>query len=78
MIEELPIAVECKLVSYNSETCRLVGEIVNVSVDERVLDEEGKVDVEKAAPITFDSFNNAYIKLGEKVGNAFHDGASLK
>lgn len=56
----------------------MVGEIVNVSVDEKVLDENGKVDVAKAAPITFDPFNNTYVKLGEKVGNAFSDGKALK
>ena len=78
IIRELPICLECKLKSYDAETCRLVGEIVNVSVDESVLDENGNVDVAKAAPITFDPFNNAYIKLGEKVGNAFKDGAALK
>lgn len=78
LIEELAIAVECRLKSYDAETCRLVGEIVNVSVDERVLDEEGKVDVSKAAPITFDPFNNEYYRLGEKVGNAFCDGKVLK
>ena len=49
-----------------------------MSVDERVLDEEGKVDVSKAAPITFDPFNNEYYRLGEKVGNAFCDGKALK
>lgn len=78
LIEELPIAIECRLKSYDENTCRMVGEIVNVSVDEKVLDENGKVDVAKAAPITFDPFNNAYIKLGEKVGNAFSDGLALK
>ena len=43
IIKELPICVECKLKSYDKETCRLVGEIVNVSVDESVLDENGNV-----------------------------------
>lgn len=78
LIEELAVAVECRLKSYDPETGRLVGEIVNVSVDERVLDAEGKVDVRKAQPITFDPFNNTYVVLGETVGRAFHDGASLK
>ena len=78
IIKELPICLECKVKSYDEKTCRLVGEIVNVSVDESVLDENGKVDVAKAAPITFDPFNMAYVKLGDKVGNAFHDGAALK
>ena len=70
--------VECKLISYDPETCRLVGEIVNVSVDESVLAPDGKVDVAKLAPIVFDPVNNAYHKLGEKVGNAFQDGFKLK
>ena len=78
LIEELPIAVECRLKSYDPESCRMVGEIVNISVDERVLDENGKVDVAKAQPITFDPFNNTYVVLGKIVGRAFHDGMNLK
>ena len=38
IIKELPICIECKLKSYDKDTCRLIGEIVNVSVDESVLD----------------------------------------
>ena len=78
IIEELPMAVECRLISYDAETCRLVGEIVNVSADERVLGEKGKVDPAKLRPIVFDPMNNAYLVLGEKVGNAFRDGMQLK
>ena len=75
LIDELPMAVECRLVSYDPESCRLVGEIVNVSADESVLNEDGKIDPDKLRPITFDPIHNAYRVLGEKVGNAFQDGA---
>ena len=78
LIDELPMAVECKLISYDPETCRLVGEIVNVSADASVLGENGKVDPAKLKPITFDPMNNAYLVLGEKVGNAFKDGTALR
>lgn len=78
LIDELPMTLECTLVSYDPETCRLIGEIVNVSADERILDENGKIDPAKLEPITFDPVNNAYLKLGEKVGNAFKDGMQLK
>lgn len=78
LIDELPMALECKLVSYDKETGRMVGEIVNVCADEAVLGENGMVDPEKLCPITFDPMNNAYLKLGEKVGNAFKDGERLK
>ena len=78
LIEELPMALECSVISYAPETCRLVGEIVNVSAAENVLDENGKVDPAKLRPITFDPMHNAYCVLGEKVGNAFRDGLALK
>ena len=78
LIKELPLALECKLISYDEETGILKGEIVNVSADESILDEEGRVDVKKLQPITFDPFNNKYIVLGETAGDAFKIGLSLK
>lgn len=78
LVDELPMAVECRLMSYDPESCRLVGEIVNVCAEESVLHSEGKIDVEKLAPITFDPVHNVYRKLGEVVGHAFQDGAKLK
>ncbi len=78
VIEELPMAVECELVSYDPESCHLVGRIVNVSADESVLDGDGKIDPAKLRPITFDPVHNAYLAIGERVGNAFRDGLRLK
>ena len=75
LIDELPLALECKVKSF--EVGILVGEIVNVSADESVVT-DGKVDLNKLRPIAFDPFNNAYIGLGEKVGNAFSEGKKLK
>ena len=78
LIDELPMALECEVISYDTETCRLVGRIVNVCADESVLGENGKVDVQKLQPITYDPMNHHYLVLGRKVGQAFHDGAALK
>ena len=78
LIDELPMAVECELISYNPESCRLVGRIVNVSADEAILGENGKVDPHRLQPITYDPMNHHYLVLGEKVGNAFKDGLILK
>ena len=78
LIDELPMALECEVISYDTETCRLVGRIVNVSADESVLGDNGKVDVSKLQPITYDSMNHDYLVLGKKVGNAFQDGVALK
>lgn len=78
IIDELPMTLECTMISYDAASCRMVGEIVNVSAEERVLDETGKIDPVKLEPITFDTINNTYRKLGEKVGNAYQDGNKLK
>ena len=78
LIDELPMALECEVLSYDPASCRLVGRIVNVSADESVLGENGKVDVAKLRPITYDPMNHHYLVLGEKVGQAFHDGIALK
>ena len=78
LIDELPMALECEVISYDTETCRLMGRIVNVSADASVLGDNGKVDVSKLRPITYDPMNHDYLVLGEKVGNAFRDGAALK
>jgi len=78
LFDQLPMAMECQLISYTPETCRLVGKIINVSADESVLNDKGVVDPAKLRPITFDPMNNAYLELGGKVGNAFSDGVKLK
>ena len=78
LFDELPMALECKLISYDEETCRLVGEIINVCADERILDDNGKIDLSKFSPITYDPVHHTYRKLGEVVGQAFSDGKKLK
>ena len=75
LIEELPMALECKVKSF--EDGILIGEIVNVNADDSILT-DGKVDPKKLKPITFDPVNNTYIGLGEIVGKAFSDGLKLK
>ena len=78
VIDELPLTIECRLVSYDEETECMTGEIINVSADERILDENGKIDPAKLRPIVFDTVHNQYLTLGEKAGNAFRDGLKLR
>lgn len=78
VIEELPLVLECKLVSYDMQTEMCVGEVVNVSADENILDEKGKIDLTKFKPICYDCDTHGYYTLGEKVGQAFSDGLKRK
>ena len=76
VINELAVCLECKVISYDPDSHILKGEIVNVSVDESAMT-DGRVDVSKVQPISFDPFNNAYHVLGEKVGDAWGSGKIL-
>lgn len=80
LFEEYPFTLECKLISLDGkpgEGGTLIGEIVNVSIDESVLT-DGKVDLKKLQPIAFDSVNNKYVLLDKEVGDAFKVGLKLK
>ena len=75
IIEEYPLTLECTVESF--EDGNLIGNVVNVSIDEDYSDENGKIDVDKMEIITFDMINNTYRVLGENVGKAFKDGFDL-
>ena len=77
VIEELPLTLECELVSYDDNTEQAVGNIVNVLADDSILT-DGKVDPAKLGAITYDPVHHTYIKLGQVVGKAFSDGKKLK
>ena len=78
IINELPITLECRLRSIDESAPRIVGEIVNVSVDDSIVREDGSIDIGKARLISFDPANSKYRLIGEEVGNAFSDGNKLK
>jgi len=77
VITELPMTLECRMVSYDRDSGLLVADIVNICADESVLGDDGKIDVSLLRPITYDPVHHAYIELGEKAGNAFSDGRKL-
>ena len=77
IINELPMTVECELLKFNEDGI-CIGKIINVSADESVLDENGKIDAKLLSPIIYDSATHAYWSFGEKVGRAFSDGKKLK
>lgn len=77
VIDELQMTLECKLIKFNEDGI-CVGEIVNVSADESVLDDNGRIDAKKLDPIIYDGVTHAYWSFGEKVGQAFSDGKKIK
>ena len=74
LIDELPMALECRVKSYEDEI--LIGEIVNVNADESILT-NGMIDMGKLKPIAYDPVGHTYIGMGATVGQAFSDGKKL-
>ena len=77
IINELPMTIECRMTSYDEETCHLFADIINVSADEKILT-DGKIDISKLRPIAYDPVSHAYVECSQKVGNAFKDGLILR
>ena len=77
IIEELPLTLECRLVKFNEDGI-CIGEIVNVSADERILDEKGGIDPQKLDPLINDSVAMGYWSIGKKLGRPFFEGKKLK
>ena len=72
---------KCLIVRHLQKLQEMGAQNVLVSMAEDgalLLDENGKVDVAKLQPITYDPMNHHYLLLGEKAGQAFQAGLSLK
>ena len=79
VIEEYPVTLERVVEKLEDEPygLRVLGRIVNVLADEKVLDEQEKIDAGKLNAFIFDQMRNGYYAVGEKIGQAWHSGAAL-
>ncbi len=79
VINELPVCIECEFIEYQDGAYGLgvIGKVVNVSAEERVL-KDGKLDISLLDAIAFDPYTHGYYKVTERVGEAFKDGLNLK
>lgn len=79
VINEFPLCLECEFIEYqnNEYGCGVIGKVVNVTADERIMVGD-KVDMALVNAIAFDSYTHGYYKVGERVGEAFKDGLQLK
>lgn len=79
VIEEFPVVMECQLLEFleTEHVSGIVGKIVNVKAEEKVLDDNGKINPEKVKALIFDQFQHGYYITGEKVAKAWNAGAEL-
>lgn len=76
VINEYPLTLECKLISYDETTEQLIGEVVNTLIDDSILT-DNKIDLSKFNPIIYDAMNHNYVTFGSIVGKAFDCGKTL-
>ena len=79
VINEFPLCLECEFVEYqdNEYGCGVIGKVVNVTADERVM-VNGKPDMSLVNAIAFDPYTHGYYRVSERVGEAFKDGLKLR
>ena len=78
IINELPIALECEFIEYQSDNTGLgvIGRVLQTSVETDKM-KDGKVDIEALNAIAFDPYTHGYYKVSQRVGEAFKDGLKL-
>ena len=80
IVDEFPLSLECQIVhtvTVGSHT-QVTGEVKRILADESIIDDKGKVLLEKLRPIIYDEEQLRYLSLGEKVADAFRTGTELK
>ncbi len=78
---DFPMTLECRIkekIDESESGYYIIAEIVNIVCREEYLAEDGKPDMEKMNLIVFDPIHHGYVQLGQRIGNAFADGKSLK
>lgn len=76
IIEQLPFSLECRAVQFTEvgSHTQIIGEIVNISAEDTILNEKGFVDIHKLDPVIYEDVLHDYYRIGEKCGDAFSAG----
>lgn len=80
VIDQMKLSLECKVVhtvTVGSHT-QITGEITRIVADEAILNENGRVDLDKLKPVIYDEEGHVYRGLGELAGEAYKAGLEFK
>ena len=80
IINELALSLECEVIHTVTvgSHMQVTGEVKRIIADESILNERGRVVLEKLQPIIYDEEAGRYLSVGEKVADAFRSGIELK
>ena len=80
VINELLLSLECEVVhtvTVGSHT-QITGEVKNILADESILNDRGRILLDRLRPLIYDEEQMEYLALGGKVSDAFRPGAERK
>ena len=79
-VREFPMILECRVIHLHEIGLHthFIGEILDVKVDEKLLGDDGRPDIEKIRPFVFTPVIHEYHKIAESIGNAFESGSIYK
>lgn len=80
VINELLLSLECEVVHTVTvgSHMQVTGEVKNILADEGILNEKGRILLDRLNPMIYDEEQVRYLSLGEKVSDAFRLGAECK
>ena len=80
IVNELLLSLECKVVHTVTigSHMQITGEVKNILADENILDENGRILLNRLQPIIYDEEQGEYMTLGDKVADAFKTGIEVK
>lgn len=80
VIDEMRLWLECEVVNTVEvgSHMQVTGEVKNIVADESILDDRGRIVLEKLKPIIYDEEQVRYIGIGEKISDAFRPGIEMK
>lgn len=80
IINELPLSLECEIVHTVTvgSHMQVTGEVKRILAEESILNEKGRVVLEKLQPIIYDEESGQYLSIGDKVADAFRTGIEFK
>lgn len=75
-VGEFPMILECNVIHHYEIGLHthFIGKIADVKVEDSMLNEEGKPDIEKIRPIVYSPEAQRYHNIGEFIGKAFEIG----
>lgn len=80
IINELRLSLECEVVHTVTigSHMQVTGEVKRILADETILNDKGRIILEKLRPIIYDEEQVRYLALGDKIADAFKTGMAFR